>query len=621
MDANTGSRVAAALPELLPHGAPLKCVFNDLQDQPDPSFLEAMAPITDEIIPQAQAMARHTYQQAIDLKTYGRFRHHLISEDHLAIIMKYCAEDTDPSVYKEANASCYKPDRSSASPFKNFLWLLLRAMYYLQPYPGTIVHRGVKKDLRNDYPAGREFTWQGFTSTTKSLHTLCQDMFLGDRGERTIFTIELTQRQARDISAYSPLDEGEVLLPPASRFRVISMLAQVDLTIVHLLELPSEEWILKLPQGVTIEVLEQQLHRTQRDRDEAQQELAAERMLAQEQLASQQAMLQQTQQDLDVSQEQLISQAALLQQTKHRLDDALQKLEEKTGSAQHQLASQAAELQQARQDLEALLQQTQHCLNDSLQKMEEKTASAQQQLASQAAELQQERQDLNEVPRTAGAEKAHAQEQLASQEPSLHQTQHRLDDKQQLKEETVTAPGLLAKQKRMHSHEHSNAFVLTITMICFLPSFLLGREFCREEDIQLPRKWSVRLLYWLLVNLLFLFFIFLPVIICERWTSMITRKTCDLDFARVVDVLFTFMLLSTCKLVDCWHIKVYIESIDPWPRGIPDARLLSIACCLLSRAPYTLLCRISMGAWDLRVVRLVDAFFSQLLVLLCFRML
>jgi len=587
MDANTGSRVAAALPELLPHGAPLKCVFNDLQDQPDPSFLEAMAPITDEIIPQAQAMAQHTHQQAIDLKTYGRFRHHLISEDHLAIIMKYCAEDTDPSVYKEANASCYKPDRSSVSPFKKFLWLLLRAMYYLQPYPGTIVHRGVKKDLRNDYPAGREFTWQGFTSTTKSLHTLCQDMFLGDRGERTIFTIELTQRQARDISAYSPLDEGEVLLPPASHFRVISMLAQVDLTIVHLLELPSEEWILKLPQGVTVEVLEQQLHRTQRDRDEAQQELAAERMLAQEQLASQQAMLQQTQQDLDVSQEQLISQAALLQQTKHRLDDALQKLEEKTGSAQHQLASQAAELQQARQDLEALLQQTQHCLNDSLQKLEEKTASAQQQLASQAAELHQERQDLNEVPRTAGAEKAHTQEQFSSQEARLHQTQHRLDDKQKLKEETVIAPNLLA---------------LPITMICCLPNFLAGLEFCTMEDDTLPRKWSERLLLWLLGVLLLLFVSFLPVIICERWTSMITRKTCDLDFARVVDVLFTFMLHSTLPLV-----------------SILEARSLSIAFCLLSRAPYTLLCRISMGAWDLRAVRLVDAFFSQLLILLCCR--
>ena len=44
-------------------------------------------------------------------------------------------------------------------------------------------------------------------------------------GKRTIFAINLTQGQARDITRYSLVpSEGEVLLPPGCRFRVISIM-------------------------------------------------------------------------------------------------------------------------------------------------------------------------------------------------------------------------------------------------------------------------------------------------------------------------------------------------------------------------------------------------------------
>jgi hypothetical protein len=50
-------------------------------------------------------------------------------------------------------------------------------------------------------------------------------MCCGQVGKRTIFTIFLTQGQARDITRYSLVSsEGEVLLPPGSRFRVISVM-------------------------------------------------------------------------------------------------------------------------------------------------------------------------------------------------------------------------------------------------------------------------------------------------------------------------------------------------------------------------------------------------------------
>ena len=103
---------------------------------------------------------------------------------------------------------------------------------------------------------GREFTWHGFCSTTKTVEVLSNPMFCGETGPRTIFAIKLTQGQAREITRYSLMPtEGEVLLPPGCRFVVRSVLPQGELTIIQIEELPSDEWILdlrvmELPEGV-----------------------------------------------------------------------------------------------------------------------------------------------------------------------------------------------------------------------------------------------------------------------------------------------------------------------------------------------------------------------------------
>ena len=87
--------------------------------------------------------------------------------------------------------------------------------------------------------------------TTKSIDVLNNSMFCGDSGKRTIFQIALTQGQARDITRYSLISaEDEVLLPPGCRFRVEGLMdAGSGLTIIQLLELPSEEWIVDLSPG------------------------------------------------------------------------------------------------------------------------------------------------------------------------------------------------------------------------------------------------------------------------------------------------------------------------------------------------------------------------------------
>ena len=86
--------------------------------------------------------------------------------------------------------------------------------------------------------------------TTKSAEVLSNPMFCGDTGKRTIFTIKLTQGQAREITRYSLVaSEDEVLLPPGCRFRVESVLPQGDLTLIQLKELPSKEWIADISPG------------------------------------------------------------------------------------------------------------------------------------------------------------------------------------------------------------------------------------------------------------------------------------------------------------------------------------------------------------------------------------
>eukprot|EP00971_Amphidinium_carterae_P129459 2564116-Amphidinium_carterae.1 len=134
--------------------------------------------------------------------------------------------------------ACYNRDRAVVKQFVPFMWRLLNAMQKLPAYEKPTVFRGVRKDLAKDYQEHREVTWYGFTSSTKTQKALESEAFCGKSGERTIFTITLTQGQAKDISHFSPLDEGEVLLPPCSRFRVQSPPADLGngLHLIHLEE-------------------------------------------------------------------------------------------------------------------------------------------------------------------------------------------------------------------------------------------------------------------------------------------------------------------------------------------------------------------------------------------------
>lgn len=227
----------------------MAAILKPLVEAPRVGFLQAIQAIEDAgIIPDVMRMAVVTLTTAKDQKQFGALKDDPLSVEGTAFLMKYSAEDTVPPLYRDMNDKCYDSDRSKIKPYGPFVVETVKHMKEVQAYPNGTVFRGVKADLREAYPEGRELTWHGFCSTTKSIRVLEQELFCGVVGKRTQFMIELTQGQARDISLYSLIGaEDEVLLPPGCRFKVISVMVHADgLTQIQLKEIFSTEWIIDL---------------------------------------------------------------------------------------------------------------------------------------------------------------------------------------------------------------------------------------------------------------------------------------------------------------------------------------------------------------------------------------
>ncbi|CAF1544717.1 unnamed protein product, partial [Rotaria sp. Silwood1] len=100
----------------------------------------------------------------------------------------------------------------------------------------TLVWRGVREDLSDLYPKGKEFAWWAFSSCTASMSALESPNYLGKLGARTMFSIQTNS--GKDIRAHSYFEnEDEILLPPGIYLKVIDSLNPAeDLHIIHLRE-------------------------------------------------------------------------------------------------------------------------------------------------------------------------------------------------------------------------------------------------------------------------------------------------------------------------------------------------------------------------------------------------
>jgi hypothetical protein len=147
-----------------------------------------------------------------------------LTSDESASIMLYTYESMphEDSLYVILNATLRSEQRQELKPWFLYLRLILTALARL-PSRTRYVHRGVKEDLRKQYPIGKSIIWWGFSSCTTSIGVLECENFFGKTGTRTLFQIECST--GKDVKNHSFIQkENEVLLLPARQFMVTSCL-------------------------------------------------------------------------------------------------------------------------------------------------------------------------------------------------------------------------------------------------------------------------------------------------------------------------------------------------------------------------------------------------------------
>jgi NAD:arginine ADP-ribosyltransferase len=144
-------------------------------------------------------------------------------------------EPQNECLYVVLNATLRSIDRQKLKPWFLYLRLFLNGFMRL-PTINRTIYRGVKMDLSHGYTVGEIILWWGFSSCTMNMKTLQSEQLLGKAGTRTMFAIEtLSGRNIRGHSMFQT--EDEVLIPPATQFKVVACLDQSDLKIIQLEEI------------------------------------------------------------------------------------------------------------------------------------------------------------------------------------------------------------------------------------------------------------------------------------------------------------------------------------------------------------------------------------------------
>jgi hypothetical protein len=210
-------------------------------DEPLLPLLEACAPLTDiidDLISYVESALDKTSKQPPDGLTV----------DESAAIRLYTIEGMgDKSLYSMLNRTLNMADREKLRPYFRYLKLFLTALVKLPCIPPLTIWRGVTKNISAQFPPGTVVTWWAFSSCTSSLTVLENNMYLGNTGERTLFSVEAIN--GRIIRAHSQfVTEDEILLLPGTQMIVQSQFSPApDLYIIHLKQVVPEEVLLEPP--------------------------------------------------------------------------------------------------------------------------------------------------------------------------------------------------------------------------------------------------------------------------------------------------------------------------------------------------------------------------------------
>lgn len=157
------------------------------------------------------------------------------------------------SLYSVLNRTLKLVDRTKLRPWFRYLKLFVTALAKLPPVPHQTIWRGVKKNHSDEYVATSQVTWWSFSSCTTSLKVLESDLYLGNTGTRTLFSIEaINGRSVRSHSHFQV--EDEILLLPGTYLEVKSQFNPApDLHIIHLCQRQPPHDLLEPPfSGLTI---------------------------------------------------------------------------------------------------------------------------------------------------------------------------------------------------------------------------------------------------------------------------------------------------------------------------------------------------------------------------------
>jgi hypothetical protein len=169
--------------------------------------------------------------------------------DESAAIRLYTIEWDKPhrSLYSMLNYTLKTAPRQELQPYFKYLKLFVTALAKLPCVPTTTVWRGVTKNLSAEFQHGSLVTWWAFSSCTTDLTVLENDMYLGTKGERTLFSIEAIN--GRTVQAHSHfVTEDEILLLPGTHMEVQSLFNPAPgLTIIHMKQIEPIETLLELP--------------------------------------------------------------------------------------------------------------------------------------------------------------------------------------------------------------------------------------------------------------------------------------------------------------------------------------------------------------------------------------
>ena len=176
-----------------------------------------------------------------------------LTQDESAAIYLYTMEwepldnEPDGSLYKHLNRVLKSSDRSKLHPWFRYLKLFLTALTKIPIANPSVVWRGVRADCSNTYMPGARVTWWPLSSCTTSLSVLESDLYLGNAGVRTLFSVEpLNGRMIRSHSRFTT--EDELLLLPGTYLEVVSKLDPApNLHIIHLRQIKPPFELLEPP--------------------------------------------------------------------------------------------------------------------------------------------------------------------------------------------------------------------------------------------------------------------------------------------------------------------------------------------------------------------------------------